>query len=178
MKREKIDFKEFNLNVCRAWTDDWFLLTCGENKPKKFNCMTVGWGSLGVMWGRPFVQAVVRPHRYTYSFMEKYDTFTLCAFPPEYHGALNICGTKSGRDTDKIKETGLTPIPSLKVAAPGFEEAELSIECRKIYRDVFNPARFLDPTIDANYKDKDYHAVYFGEILCISGTPKYSRNKK
>jgi flavin reductase (DIM6/NTAB) family NADH-FMN oxidoreductase RutF len=177
MKRIEISPQEFNLNVFTAWSDDWFLLTCGENEPQKFNCMTVGWGSLGIMWGRPFVQVVVRPVRHTHVFAEKYNTFTLCAFPAEYRGALNVCGTKSGRDTDKIKAAGFTPIPSIKVAAPGYDEAELIIECRKMYRDVFRPAQFLDNSIDANYKNKDYHTVYFGEILRISGVHKYSRKK-
>jgi flavin reductase (DIM6/NTAB) family NADH-FMN oxidoreductase RutF len=177
MKRTKIKIKDFRLNVVSAWADDWFLLTSGESKPGQFNCMTVGWGSFGVMWDKPFVQVVVRPGRYTHSFTEKHDTFTLCAFPPEYRGALNICGTKSGRDTDKIKEAGLTPIPSVKIAAPGYEEAELIVECRKIYRDVFKPAQFLDSKIDTKYKNKDYHTVYFGEILHVSGIHKYDRNK-
>ena len=71
--------------------------------------MTISWGSLGVMWGRPFVQVVVRPQRYTFEFMERYQTFTLCAFPRQYHQALSLLGTKSGRDGDKIAEAGLTP---------------------------------------------------------------------
>jgi flavin reductase (DIM6/NTAB) family NADH-FMN oxidoreductase RutF len=177
MKRAEIAFKDLRLNVVSAWTDDWLLLTSGENKPKQFNCMTVGWGSFGVMWSKPFVQVVVRPVRHTHTFTEKYDTFTLCAFSPEYRSALNMCGTKSGRDTDKIKEAGFTPIQSIKVAAPGYEEAELIIECRKIYRDVFKPAQFIDSTIDGNYKNKDYHTVYFGEIMHVSGVSKYNRNK-
>lgn len=129
--------------------------------------MTVAWGSLGAMWNKPFVQVVVRPVRYTYEFMERYDTFTLCAFPEAYRKALSLLGSKSGRDSDKIAESGLTPIPSTKVTAPGFAEADLIVECRKIYWDDFDPAHFLLPEIAQNYPQKDYHRVYFGEIVAI-----------
>jgi flavin reductase (DIM6/NTAB) family NADH-FMN oxidoreductase RutF len=92
--------------------------------------MTVAWGSMGVMWGKPFAQVVVRPVRYTFEFMEQYDSFTLCAFPAEYRQTLLMLGTKSGRDGDKIAESGLTPVVSANVAAPGFAEAELIVELR------------------------------------------------
>jgi len=129
--------------------------------------MAVGWGSIGYMWRRPFVQIVVRPVRYTYGFMEKYDTFTLCAFPKQFHAALQLLGTKSGRNGDKIAEAGLTPLASTNVTAPIYAEASLVIECRKIYWDDVHPQNFLDPELDKNYPRKDYHRIYFGEILAI-----------
>lgn len=178
MNRSEIPFEKFDSQVFKAWGSDWFLLTAGRFKPGKFNTMTVAWGSFGIMWQKPFAMVVVRPGRHTHAFIEKFDTFTLCAFPPEYRKALNYCGTKSGRDVDKVKETGLTPIASEKVEAPGFKEAELIIECQKIYRDVFNPKNFLDASIEGNYPDKDYHSVYFGEILSINGVDKYFHEEK
>jgi len=159
--------------VHRLWADQWFLLTSGDFSEKRYNTMTVGWGSLGTMWEKPFVQVVVRPSRYTFEFMEKYDSFTLCAFPDRFRDTLLMLGSKSGRDGDKIAESGLTPIRSSKVAAPGFEEAELIIECRKIYWDDLEPAHFLDPGIEENYPEKDYHRVYFGEVLGVFGERKY-----
>lgn len=131
--------------------------------------MTVGWGSIGYMWRRPFVQVVVRPVRYTYEFIEKYNTFSLCAFPGKYQAALQLLGTKSGRDGDKIAEAGLHPVPSTRIAAPGFAEASLIIECLKIYWDDVDPRHFLDPEIDKHYPRKDYHRIYYGEILAIFG---------
>jgi flavin reductase (DIM6/NTAB) family NADH-FMN oxidoreductase RutF len=86
---------------------------------------------------------------------------------------LYCAAPKSGRDTDKVKATGLNPLASQKVAAPGFAEAELILECRQIYRDEFKAQRFLDPGIEANYNDADYHTIYFGEILAVSGVKKY-----
>ena len=171
--RVSIPFDEFLVKAHHLWAKQWLLLTAGDFAGGRFNSMTVGWGSVGTMWGRPFAQVVVRPIRYTYEFIERYDTFTLCAFPQRYRRALNLLGTKSGRDGDKIAEAGLTPVASTQVAAPGFAEAELILECRKIYWDDMEPNRFLDPTIEGNYPNKDYHRIYFGQILAIYGAGHY-----
>jgi len=85
-------------------------------------------------------------------------------------------GSKSGRDGDKIAEAGLTPIASSVVAAPAFDEAELIIECRKVYRQIMDPAGFLDAEIDTNYPAKDYHTIYFGEIVAVQGTEWFARS--
>ena len=175
MERQNIAFNEFNTNIVRAWADDWYLLTAGDFSAGEFNTMTVAWGSLGVMWSKPFAQVVVRPSRYTHQFMEQYGSFTLSAFPKEYKKALNLCGTVSGRDTDKIKNAGLTPIASSQIAAPGFDQAELIIECKKMYYDDLKPANFLDGAIEPNYNGSDYHRVYFGEVLAIQGIEKYCK---
>ena len=132
--------------------------------------MTVAWGSFGVMWNMPFAQVVVRPTRYTFEFMNRFNSFTLCAFPEKYRYALNLLGTKSGRNSNKIEESGLTPMQSQKVSAPAFQEADLVIECRKIYWQDFNAENFIDAQIEENYPQKDYHRVFFGEIVCIQAT--------
>ena len=121
------------------------------------------------MWGRPFAQVVVRPIRHTFGFMEQYDTFTLCAFSQDYRQALRLLGTKSGRDGDKIAVAGLTPIASTRIAAPAFDEAELILECQKIYWDDMDPTHFVAPDIERHYPHKHYHRIYFGMILAIYG---------
>jgi flavin reductase (DIM6/NTAB) family NADH-FMN oxidoreductase RutF len=173
MARKPISFQNLHANVHLIWSQQGMLLTSGDFAAGRFNTMTVGWGSLGVMWGRPFVQVVVRPTRYTYGFMEQYDTFTLCAFPEAYRQALQVLGTKSGRDGDKIAEAGLTPVASTLVRAPGFAEADLIVECRKMYWQDMDPAHFLDPAIENHYAKKDYHRIYFGEVVAINGTEVY-----
>jgi flavin reductase (DIM6/NTAB) family NADH-FMN oxidoreductase RutF len=173
MKREAIPADELKVRIHSLWDAQWFLLTAGDYAARDFNTMTVSWGSLGTMWNRPFAQVVVRPGRHTYGFIERHPTFTLSAFPEKCHDALMLLGTKSGRDGDKIAEAGLTPQAATTIAAPGFDEAELVIECRKIYSDDFDPARFVDPTIDQNYPDKDYHRIYYGEIVAVTGTAKF-----
>ncbi|OQX83491.1 hypothetical protein B6D60_10405 [candidate division KSB1 bacterium 4484_87] len=143
-----------------------------------YNTMTVAWGSFGVMWNKPFAHVVVRPTRFTFEFMEKFDTFTLTGFPEKFRDALTLLGTKSGRDGDKISEAGLTPIAATKVAAPAFAEADLVVECRKIYWQDFDPGHFQDKSIDENYPLKDYHRIYFGEIISIQATERYSQPRK
>ena len=173
MSRQPIEVEEFTVKPHHLWAKHWMLLTAGDFSQKKFNTMAVGWGSLGTMWDRPFAQIVVRPVRYTHEFTEQFDTFTLCAFPEEYRDKVEFLGTRSGRDGDKIGKSGLTPIASTEVAAPGFDEAELIIECRKMYSDKFDPQLFLDPQIDRFYPQKDYHTVYYGQIVAVSGESSY-----
>lgn len=173
MARKQIPFDQLFVKTHHLWDKQWLLLTSGDFAADQFNAMTVGWGSLGTMWGRPFAQVVVRPIRYTYGFMERYDTFTLCAFPERYRKALQLLGTRSGRDGDKIAAAGLTPIASTQVAAPGFAEAELIVECRKIYWDDLDPVHFLDPDIERNYPHKHYHRIYFGQVVALYGEGPY-----
>ncbi len=173
MNRIAVPWEKLTARVHHLWEEQWLLLSAGDFCKGSFNTMTVAWGSLGVMWNRPFAQVVVRPTRYTREFMERYDTFTLTAFPEQHRPALSLLGSRSGRDGNKIAASGLTPIASTKVAAPGFAEAELIIECRKIYSQDLDPARFFDPSIETNYPKKDYHRVYFGEIVAILGTESY-----
>jgi flavin reductase (DIM6/NTAB) family NADH-FMN oxidoreductase RutF len=102
--------------------------------------------------------------------MEKSDGYTLSVFPEEHRKGLSYCGNASGRDGDKAKAAGFTVISSQKVSAPCFEEAELLIECCKIYFSDLDPRHFLDPSIASNYPNTDYHSVYFGEVVAVSGT--------
>jgi flavin reductase (DIM6/NTAB) family NADH-FMN oxidoreductase RutF len=166
----RIPVDEFQTRCHHLWDTRWLLLTAGDLESGRFNMMTVAWGSFGTMWHRPFAQVVVRPTRHTYGFTEEFDSFTLCAFPERLRSVLRLLGTQSGRDIDKVAASGLTPLASLEVPAPGFAEADLVIECRKIYWDDLESSHFLDPTIEENYPDRDYHRIYFGEILAVRGT--------
>ena len=174
MNRTPIPIDNLRLDSLHIWNKQWFLLTCGDFKTGDFNTMTVAWGSFGTMWHKPFAQIVVRPNRHTFTFLERYPTFTLSAFPKKHKKALGILGTKSGRDGDKITETGLTPVASTLVESPCFAEAELVVECRKIYWDDLEPSRFLDPAVEKEYPEKDYHRIYFGEILAVEGDPRFA----
>jgi flavin reductase (DIM6/NTAB) family NADH-FMN oxidoreductase RutF len=174
MTRKLINIEDFTFKPMANWNGQGMLLTSGDWASDLYNAMTVGWGSLGVMWGLPFVQVVVRPVRYTYQFMEKYDTFTVCAFSERHAPALDLLGTRSGRDGDKISASGLTPIASTHIAAPGFAQAALILECRKIYWDNLEKTQFLDPRLEKKYPARDYHRIYYGEILAIFGEDMYS----
>ncbi len=159
----------------QLWNDQWLLLTSGDFSRGHFNAMTVGWGSIGTMWNKPFAQIVVRPTRYTFEFMEQYSTFTLCAFPREYQDDLLLLGTRSGRDGDKMSATGLKPTAASSVASPVYEQAELCLECKKTYWQDFRNEHFLEKDTEAHYPDKDYHRSYFGEIIAVQGIPQYSK---
>lgn len=169
-----INPKEFVSKIYQLWDDGWFLLTSGDFVKGHYNTMTVSWGFFGIMWNKPMAVVVVRPTRFTYEFMEKYDTFTLSSFDENYREDLKWLGTKSGRGGDKLANTQLTPVPSTKVAAPTFKEAELIIECKKTYWNDFQPQNFLNQAIEKNYPRKDYHRMYFGEIATIMGGEKYT----
>ena len=167
----RINTKDFHTSIFNLWDHDWLLLTSGDFHTGKYNAMTVAWGGLGIMWNMPIAMVVVRPSRYTYEFINAYDTFTVCGFPPTYRHALSLLGTKSGRDGNKIKESGLTPITHAIAAAPGFKEANLVIACRKSYFADFDPAHFMDERIEKQYSGSDYHRMLYGEILSIEGDP-------
>lgn len=161
------DFKdiapeELNENVFKLIGSDWMLITAG--RMDSYNMMTASWGGLGVLWNKRVCYCVIRPQRYTYQFMEKSDYFTISILEDEYRRALEICGTKSGRDMDKTAETGLTPVRG-GTGAVFFDEARIVLECRKIYFQDLNPANFLDPGIEDNYSQGDYHRMYIGQIL-------------
>jgi len=162
---KQIPISELSIKPSQLWLRDWLLLTAGDSTA--YNSMTVAWGSIGGMWKKPFIQVVVRPSRYTFEFITKYPTFTLCAFDKKFHDVLQIMGTKSGRDCNKIKETGITPIKSITADAPGFKEAGLILECKKMYWQDMEPANFLEPGIADNYPDGNIHRIFFGEITCV-----------
>jgi len=166
MKTE-IDIQKFSTRAFNIWDKTWLLLTCGNHETGDFNSMTVAWGSFGNMWNFPLALVVVRPTRYTYEFINKYDSFTLCAFPEEFRDQLNFLGTVSGRDREKIAESKLTPASSAIVSAPGFEEADLWIECKKMYWQDFDPKHFIIPEIESRYPNKDYHRMIFGKIVKV-----------
>ncbi len=167
MPRTLIPLDDLTLRSYHLWERQWLLLCAGDYAARQFNAMTIAWGSIGSMWGRPFVQVAVRPTRYTFEFMQRYPTFTVSAFADEYRAALQLLGTRSGRSGDKISAAGLTPVAAEQVTAPCFAEAEFTLECRTIYWDDLKPDHFLDPAIEKNYPDRDYHRVYFGEIACV-----------
>ena len=146
---------------------DWMLITAGQGENHKtFNTMTAAWGSLGILWHKPVSFCFIRPSRYTYEFMEKNKHYTLSFFDHAYKKALNVCGTLSGRDVDKVTKAGLTPF-EIQPHAVTFGEARLVLVCKKLYFQDLAPGHFLDPGIETHYPQKDYHRMYVGEITAV-----------
>ncbi len=172
MNRQPVAPERIVLRPFEAWDKGWCLLTAGDFAAKQFNSMTVSWGFFGTIWGRPMAICVVRPQRHTYPFTESSDSFTLSAFAEEHRPTLKVLGSRSGRDMDKINDSGFTPIAAAQVASPAYAEAELVIECRKVYFQDIDPAHFLADYIADCYHN-DYHRMYFGEVIAAGATPKY-----
>ncbi len=157
--------EELNGNVFKMIDRDWMLVTAADGD--RINTMTASWGGMGILWNKRVAFVFIRPQRYTYEFTEKSDRMTLTFFGGEKREALKICGTKSGRDCDKIKEAGLAPV-KLGEGAYTFEGAEVCIQCRKIYTDVIKPESMTDEGIMKNYPKNDFHKVYVCEIEKIT----------
>lgn len=153
-------------NLIRKIASDWMLVTAGDKH--KFNTMTANWGGAGYLWNKPVVFVFVRPERYTYQFMESSDGFTLSFFDEKYRDALNLCGAKSGRDCDKVAEAGLTP-HFTELGFPTFKEAELVLECHKLYADTLSKNDFLDSELlRIHYSTKGgLHKMYIAEIVKV-----------
>ena len=166
MKRTRIDPKRFAENPIALIGEEWMLVTAGT--PGNFNTMTASWGGLGFLWGRPVAFVFVRKSRLTHEFIEKNEMLTLSFFDPEkYRNALQICGSRSGRDCDKMALTGLTP-EKTENGSTTFGEARLVVECRKLYADTIEKGHFIDPEpLQQWYADNDFHTMYVVEIVGV-----------
>lgn len=158
---KQIEINEFSENPFKLIGSDWMLITA--KKGDKTNMMTASWGGVGILWNKPVATIYVRPQRYTKEFIDNEEYFSLCVLPEEYRQILNYCGTKSGRDEDKIAETKLTIDESEK--APIFKESRLVLICKKLYAQDLTEQSFIDKSlVEKNYQAKDFHTMYIAEI--------------
>ena len=147
---------------------EWALLTAA--KPDgSYNTMTVSWGGVGVLWNTTVCFVFVRPQRYTHEFTEAGDKMTLTFFPKEYKDALKYCGKMSGRDVNKAKECGLTPVS--ENGFHFFAEAKEVLALRKLCVTELTEDTILEPAISpVFYEKKDYHTMYICEIVAAAKT--------
>ena len=158
----KINIKELQENAVSMFDDKWCLITAGTKE--SYNTMTASWGAMGELWNKDVCFIFIRPQRYTLEFTEREEYFTLSFFSEEYKKALAFCGRNSGRDCDKAKETGLTPMEI--DGSMSFEESQTVIVCKKLFYQDIDPKGFTDKTIDGVcYPEKDYHRMYVGEVV-------------
>ena len=151
-------------------TGKGILLTtaCGD----KVNSMTIGWGTLGIEWGKPIFTVFVRESRFTKQMLEENGEFTVNV---PLNGCdkniLSVCGTKSCRDMDKIKELELTLEEAETISVPGIKELPLTLECKVIYKQDQDPDRVNEENTQRYYPrndqfpEGDYHTAYYGQIL-------------
>lgn len=160
----EINVREIKDNVIKMISDDWALLTAGNEEG--FNTMTVSWGGIGELWGKDVAFIFVRPQRYTKDFIEREQKMTLSFFGGERKKEMGLCGKVSGRDVDKFKETGLTP--AFSDGTVYVKEAKTVLVLKTIARTEMTPDSFLDGSIDEScYPNKDYHIVYIAEIVKV-----------
>lgn len=158
---DKHEIEKVQAELLPRLVNDWALLTAGEGDD--WNTMTIAWGSMGDLWWKPVVDAYVVPSRYTYQFMERHDIFTVSFFPAEYRKDLQILGSKSGRDGDKVALTKLTPV-ALEHGVT-FEQADHTLVCRKIYEQPLDRAAIPADIMKGMYSDMGTHTLFVGEIL-------------
>lgn len=164
MPKATIHYTDFFAETMRQMRGDGLLLVTAGSDTKP-NVMTIGWGTMGSIWGRPTFLVLVRPSRYSHSRLEENGDFTVNVPPPELAEAASHCGTVSGRDHDKFQEKGLTVLPSKQVRPPVIQECVIHYECRTLHRNDVVPQAIVQAVLDDAYPAGDFHRVYFGEIV-------------
>ena len=156
---------EIELNPVQMIDQDWLEVSAG--KEGNMNLMTISWGSIGELWGKPVFIVYVSPSRYTHQFMEENDYFTVTHFPASMRNVLSYLGSVSGRNEDKVAGAGLT-VEFTELGNPIYAEADLAIECKKLYAQQFDAA--LLPAEQRDWYEKSglgIHYMYIGEIVHV-----------
>ena len=164
MRKREIDIRDYAGDIIRALRPGILITTkVGD----KVNSMTIGWGTLGVIWERPVFVAYVRQQRYTREMLDQCREFTINVPVGDFpRRALGVCGSKSGRDMDKIAAAGLTPVEPEVIGVPGLKEFPLTLECRVLYRQEQESGQFNDEITRQFYTiETGDHICYYGEIV-------------
>lgn len=169
MAQEDNGFKKFN--VVEDFTDNgfqWFRdaqLLCAGNEAKS-NAMTIGWGGIGTLWGRPSLTVYVAEKRYTKEFIDSVAYFTVMSFDAKDSKVLTYMGSKSGRDGDKAQALGLHTAYTAN-GTPYYTEASMVMECRIMYVAPFDPKGFKSDVPNKMYRNfpAGIHTMYIGEVI-------------
>ena len=140
------------------------LLLTATKSTGESNVMTIGWGSVGIVWGKPVFTVLVRPSRYTYQFIEESGEFAVNVPTIDMARYVMIAGTRSGRDGDKIRGYGMTATPGETVGAVTLDASPMVYECKVVHHNDVIPANLSAEIEGRAYRGKDYHRLYFGEI--------------
>lgn len=161
---KEVNMDEMQFNPFSKISKEWMLITAGDKV--KFNTMTASWGAMGHIWGKNSVTAYIRPQRYTKEFIDASGLFTVSFFGPEYKKALALCGAKSGRDSNKTEEAGLSP--HFVDGTTAFEQASMIMVCKKMFHTLLPENGFdVKEHIGEWYPQKDFHTMYIGEVLKV-----------
>jgi len=134
------------------------------------NTMTIGWATFGFIWQKPIMMVAVRSSRHTFGIIEAAEDFTVTVPAGDMGKEIALCGSKSGRDVDKLKMGNLETSKGSKVVSPIIKTPGYHYECKIVYKSAMNPA-YLDKNYDTSlYSLKDYHTLYFGELMACYET--------
>ena len=161
--KKRVELSEVLFETLDKLDGDGILLVAGDPP----NPMTIGWNTIGRIWNRKIMTVMVRPVRHTFKLMESSKDFSVCIMSDQYRKELNLCGTRSGRDINKLEACNLHIEKCSKVDSFFISESTIHFECRTVHKHFLDPAT-LDPAICKRYyPQKDFHMVYYGEILGI-----------
>jgi flavin reductase (DIM6/NTAB) family NADH-FMN oxidoreductase RutF len=161
--RKEVGFFDVVHETLDKLDGDGILLVAGDPP----NPMTIGWATVGHIWGKQVMTVLVRPVRHTFSLMESVNDFSVCVLPDQYRKALSFCGTRSGREINKIEACNFKIEKCVRAASFYLAESVIHFECRIIHKHRLDPTT-LDPAIMKKYyPQRDFHMVYYGEILGI-----------
>ncbi|MFW6287332.1 MAG: flavin reductase family protein [bacterium] len=158
----EVNYNDYANYVVKNISNGAFLTV---KKEDIINTMTIGWGSIGIIWGKPILMVMVRKSRYTYELLDDNTEFTV-SFPAlnELKKELMFCGSNSGRDTDKFKECNLNLIDSKEINTPVIPEAKLHLECKIVFKQDMNENNLLEEFNNKWYPESNYHTMYYAEI--------------
>lgn len=158
---KQIEYMEVAEKVMNQIKKGAFLtVKSGDN----LNTMTIGWATMGIVWQKPILMIAVRKSRHTFTIIENADDFSVSVPTKNMSDQIRFCGTKSGRDMDKFKECDLTIKDSQTIFSPIIDLQGIHFECKIIFKSAMNP-KFLNDEFEKLYPEKDYHTLYFGEIV-------------
>lgn len=171
--KKMINAFDYAGDICKAMPKGILLTTKCDSQ---VNTMTIGWGTIGIEWGKPIFIAYVRESRYTKQMLEGNGEFTVNIPVGDVDGRiLGTCGTKSGRDLDKIQELNLTLEEPVSISVPGIKELPLTLECKVIYKQKQDLSAISEELLNRYYPEipgvtfagesRDYHIAYYGEIV-------------
>lgn len=154
---------EFNTEIFSQFNKKWALVCAGT--PEDHNAMTISWGGMGTLWGRPVVTVYVKPIRHTFNYLNANEYFTVSFFPEECRDALNIMGTLSGRNTDKDAASGLTAVAFGQ--GTSYAQAQTTLLCRKLYAQDLDAAAMPPEVVKAIYSKEAPHRMFIGEVVAM-----------
>ena len=179
MREEVADFRHFDSTIDALDGDGVFLVTYSPTEGKS-NVMTIGWGTLGRIWGKHVFIVMVRPSRFSFGYIEETGEFSVnLPRDADYSirigdtsnrsmkEALEFCGRYSGRDTDKIARCNFTMEKGIMISVPYIRECPVHYECRTIHKNQVDSRTLLPSITESYYPAGDYHTIYFGEIVGV-----------